>query len=461
MIGGAIPLILGGNMKTLRYGSSGEQVKILQGLLNITTDGNYGVITKAAVTLHQKQQGLSDDGVCGPATWGSFYYVPSKSSKLYVQKIPFHAISRTDVLLHDKDKTYSVSKFAHESGADIVINGAMFDMRTYQNVTDLVINGLLNNGGNYSDKGITFAEAIAYASTTSGARNKPVDFIGGAPILIQGGVKMLDMHGLGASYYGKLTKRIAVGCDPTNLYIITTGQANDSNLETVVNEGLYQGVRTLINLDGGGSTAMCIHSRTVFTTGRNIPSVIAVLLKKKAPKKRVVIDAGHGGADPGAVNEVAKEMDINLSVAHELYDLLGTKYDTYMPRASNVYMSLEDRAEYINTVAPDLTVSIHHNACGGFGFEIYHKVNSPDSVRFAALLQAQFEALGQKVHFVGSRTQKDGLDWYAAQRWVNTPHVIAEYAYMDTADFLKIDTLPEQKAEAAAIKRAIDLFFSK
>lgn len=271
--------IEGKNMKTLKYGSTGEQVKILQALLNVKADGSFGNATKTALITYQKSKGLGADGICGNATWKSFYYVPTANPMIYVQKIPFDKISDIDVLLHDKDKTYSVSKFSKEYGANICINGAMFDMNTYQNVTDLVIDGVVNNGGNYSNKGLAFENNKVYASTTADCKGKPVDFIGGAPILIQNSVKNVDMKGLTQAYYTSITQRIAIGCDDNNFYILTTGRANKCNLEAILSEGLFQKIKTLINLDGGGSTAECINNQTVFTGNRNIPSAVVIKLR--------------------------------------------------------------------------------------------------------------------------------------------------------------------------------------
>lgn len=62
-------------MNTLRNGSKGTQVKVLQWLLNLkgydagTVDGDFGKNTEAAVKAFQKAKGLSVDGVVGKNTW--------------------------------------------------------------------------------------------------------------------------------------------------------------------------------------------------------------------------------------------------------------------------------------------------------------------------------------------------------------------------------------------------------
>src|SRR5258708_29813079 len=63
-------------MNTLQNGSTGGEVTMLQRALSLlgyscTVDGSFGPGTEAAVEQFQTAQGLSADGVAGPATWGA------------------------------------------------------------------------------------------------------------------------------------------------------------------------------------------------------------------------------------------------------------------------------------------------------------------------------------------------------------------------------------------------------
>lgn len=56
-------------MTTLKIGSRGEEVKMLQRKLNLIDDGIFGKITDEAVRDFQKKHGLTVDGIVGPKTW--------------------------------------------------------------------------------------------------------------------------------------------------------------------------------------------------------------------------------------------------------------------------------------------------------------------------------------------------------------------------------------------------------
>ena len=79
----------------------------------------------------------------------------------------------------------------------------------------------------------------------------------------------------------------------------------------------------------------------------------------------VVIDAGHGGKDPGAVGKKAYEKNINLDVALELGRLIKNNCaDTRVvyTRSTDVFVSLDGRAKIANDAKADLFISIHTNS---------------------------------------------------------------------------------------------------
>lgn len=83
--------------------------------------------------------------------------------------------------------------------------------------------------------------------------------------------------------------------------------------------------------------------------------------------RKVVIDAGHGGRDPGAVSANGKvfEKDITLSVALLLGNMIKLNYpyvDVIYTRDSDIFVRLDKRSEIANKSKADLFISIHVNA---------------------------------------------------------------------------------------------------
>jgi N-acetylmuramoyl-L-alanine amidase len=81
--------------------------------------------------------------------------------------------------------------------------------------------------------------------------------------------------------------------------------------------------------------------------------------------RRIVVDPGHGGKDPGAVGlSGLQEKDVVLSIGHrvakKLKDDLGI--DAVMTRSTDVFIELQERTAIANQVGADLFISIHANA---------------------------------------------------------------------------------------------------
>ena len=79
---------------------------------------------------------------------------------------------------------------------------------------------------------------------------------------------------------------------------------------------------------------------------------------------RIVIDPGHGGHDPGAMNDGLSEADLVLDLALRLEKLLLKQpgVEVVMTRRSNVFVPLEERTAIANREGADLFLSIHANA---------------------------------------------------------------------------------------------------
>ena len=114
----------------------------------------------------------------------------------------------------------------------------------------------------------------------------------------------------------------------------------------------------------------------------------------KRERPLVVVDAGHGGGDGGAVWNGIVEKNLALTLALKLkaqLEKLGI--DVQMTRSKDVFVSLENRAAMANRVKADAFVSVHLNSAGNEsgvrGIETYYCLNK--SLPAVRALQAAFQ----------------------------------------------------------------------
>lgn len=144
------------------------------------------------------------------------------------------------------------------------------------------------------------------------------------------------------------------------------------------------------------------------------PATIYIPTSPRAAKRRtVVIDAGHGGKDPGASDNGVTEKNVNLAIALELEKVLAARgYNVVMTRRTDVYLKLQERTDIANNVNADLFVSIHVNALPAkksmTGFEIYIMAlpTDKDAMNLAKIENREYvEGKGVDVENVDRRTE--------------------------------------------------------
>ena len=107
--------------------------------------------------------------------------------------------------------------------------------------------------------------------------------------------------------------------------------------------------------------------------------------------RRIVLDAGHGGHDPGAMRSGMKEKDITLDVTQKLKRILEQEYgyEVLMTRSEDDYVALEERTAFANSKSADLFVSVHVNSSRNKkakGIETYYLnfATTPEAMEVAA-----------------------------------------------------------------------------
>ncbi len=128
---------------------------------------------------------------------------------------------------------------------------------------------------------------------------------------------------------------------------------------------------------GGGeelTISTAAEDRPASAEGVDIPDKFVL---NKGGHKRIVIDAGHGGKDPGGRKAFGlREKEINLLVARELSGMLKDEdiFEVLLTRTSDVFVPLDERSRIANDDKADIFISIHANASRDRrqkGFEVY------------------------------------------------------------------------------------------
>lgn len=171
--------------------------------------------------------------------------------------------------------------------------------------------------------------------------------------------------------------------------------------------------------------------------------------------KKVVIDAGHGGDDPGTIANGITEKDYTLKISNYIHNRLDEMgVPNKMSRTSDVTLTPSERSKKVQSFFGNgsdvIVVSNHINAGSGDGAEIIYALRNND--KFAKKLANEFENAGQSVRKYYQRRlpSNPAKDYYYIMR--DTPNnetVIVEYGFADTigdANLIKNDW--EKLAEA-------------
>lgn len=186
---------------------------------------------------------------------------------------------------------------------------------------------------------------------------------------------------------------------------------------------------------------------------------IRVKNPKEVYDKVLLLDAGHGGKDPGTSGNGMQEKNLNLTIAQKIAQKLqGSGIKVYMTRDSDVYPENSTRAKTTNDIA-DLMVSIHMNSGPetANGTETLYQVHANDNG--ARLTSKQLaEILQGKVVSATGNTNRGAKLWtdVLILNRTTVPSVIVEVIFItNTGDALKISNPAYQDQVAQAIADGI------
>ena len=171
--------------------------------------------------------------------------------------------------------------------------------------------------------------------------------------------------------------------------------------------------------------------------------------------KKVVIDAGHGGSDPGAIGNDITEKDLTLKISNYIHKRLNELgIENSLTRSGDATLSPTDRVKKILSFYGNgsdvIVLSNHINAGGGEGAEIIYALRNNDNL--SKKISESLEANGREVRKYYQRRlpSNPAKDYYFIMRDTpDTESIIIEYGFLDNvSDANKLKNNWQEYAEA-------------
>jgi N-acetylmuramoyl-L-alanine amidase len=195
-------------------------------------------------------------------------------------------------------------------------------------------------------------------------------------------------------------------------------------------------------------------------------ALVALGAGASSAQRRIVIDPGHGGTDPGGTGNGLQEKNIVLDVSSRFRSLLnadtndtrgGGSWVALMTRTTDTFVSLSARASFSNAQGADRFMSIHSNAFSSSsanGTETFSFAEGTTGAALRNLVQAEMIAAWGLTNR-GNKTAN-----FAVLRDTAAPAVLHELAFITNAtDAAKLGSATERQKAAVAHLRAIQRHF--
>ncbi|MDX1986271.1 MAG: N-acetylmuramoyl-L-alanine amidase [Candidatus Obscuribacter sp.] len=209
--------------------------------------------------------------------------------------------------------------------------------------------------------------------------------------------------------------------------------------------------RLVLELEDGVNVDELFHSGSTYMTmtlskglsggGGGVSSSTSIaagpIVVPRAPDETVIVlDAGHGGSDPGAQRADVNEKDVTMAIINKLKKVLeGKGARVVLTRADDTFISLEERVRITNQVNPNLFLSVHINSLQStsdiHGIETYYQTDrslplanrvheslvtglaAPDRsvrrARFYVINHTPVPAILAEVGYITNKTERDRL----------------------------------------------------
>lgn len=147
---------------------------------------------------------------------------------------------------------------------------------------------------------------------------------------------------------------------------------------------------------------------------------------------QLILDAGHGGSDPGATGNGIIEKNMVLDIT--LYQFKRFKelgVDVALTRSTDVGLDSVARTNLVKRSGAKHCISNHINAGGGDGHEIIRSIESKET--FAKLVADALTKEGQNLRRIFTRKNDSGGNYYFMHRMTGSVEtIIVEYGFLDS-----------------------------
>ncbi|WP_243727793.1 N-acetylmuramoyl-L-alanine amidase family protein [Halanaerobium saccharolyticum] len=241
---------------------------------------------------------------------------------------------------------------------------------------------------------------------------------------------------------------------------------NLSNFNSIEKSSLIKDIRSSnYQLEGEEVTRLVFelneyysHKVKSYQSGKGIKIALAKEFLSKEMKQDqkikshlIVVDAGHGGFDPGAIGANGFEEKIpNLAIAREIARLLADKkHKVLLTRSSDKFLSLQQRVKFANNKNADLFVSIHANSFNNSqtgGVETYYNQSSNNQNRLLA--EKIHDKLGRNLGIFDRGIKESN---FYVIKYTNMPSALIEVAFLSNPLEEKLLKSQDFQHKAAAL----------
>jgi len=193
---------------------------------------------------------------------------------------------------------------------------------------------------------------------------------------------------------------------------------------------------------------------------------VSVGRPKEFYSKIIVLDAGHGGIDPGASKNGIKEKDLNFTILNtytkDIFALSDIK--VYFTRETDVKIDLYERAAFASKINADMFISLHMNANNSSsvkGTEVFYSAenNNTSVTGFNSALLAKTLANNISAE-ISTKNRGASKSDFVVVKYNTVPAVLIELGYMtNSSELEKLKNSGYQQKTAEAIYNTVsDLF---